>query len=66
MMKSRVSCQLSRRPNGDVTGKMIGEDGQILDTRYFGKFTEKEFKHLSKVIMQEMPTTVADIELVRN
>jgi hypothetical protein len=67
MTKPKISCQLRRRPDGEVFGEMIGEDGQVLDARFFGKFTEKEFERLFEVIRQEMPyTTIADIELSGN
>jgi len=46
---------------------MIGEDGQVLDTRFFGKFNEREFEHLIRVIELEMPEMiVADIKLSGN
>jgi acylphosphatase len=66
-MKQKVSCQLRRRPDGEVSVIMIGKDGQVLDTRFFGKFTEKQFEQLFQVIRQEMPgTTVVEIELSGN
>jgi hypothetical protein len=65
--KPNISCQLRRRPDGEVFGAMIDKGGQVLDTRFFGKFTEKEFEQLFKVIKQELPgTTIADIELSGN
>lgn len=66
-MKPRASCHLQRLPDGEVIGEIIGEDGRVLETKHFGKYTEEDFGRLSDAIKREMPDMeVADIEISGN
>lgn len=66
-MKPKASCHLRRLPGGEVIGEIVGEDGRILETKHFGKYTEKEFERLSEAIKQEIPQlAVTDVEISGN
>ncbi|MEJ2696127.1 MAG: hypothetical protein P8013_05725 [Candidatus Sulfobium sp.] len=66
-MKPKASCHIRRLPDGEVIGEIVGEDGRVLETRHFGKYTEEDFKRLSSVIKQEMPgLDVTGIEISGN
>lgn len=66
-MKPRAVCHLRRLRDGEVVGEVIGEDGQVLEMKHFGKYTEEEFGRLSRAIRQELPDIeITDIEISEN
>jgi hypothetical protein len=42
-------------PDGEVIGRIFDEQGSIVETRNFGKFSLAEFEKCSAVLNLEMP-----------
>jgi hypothetical protein len=55
VMKPKASFCLRRMPDGEVIGQIIDEQGCIVETRNFGKFSVEEFERCSAVLSLEMP-----------
>ncbi len=54
-MKPKASFCLRRMPDGEVIGQIIDEQGSIIETRNFGRFSVDEFEKCTAVLNVAMP-----------
>ncbi len=54
-MKPKAVFCLRRMPDGEVVGQIIDEQGSVVETRNFGKFSVEEFEKCSAVLNVAMP-----------
>ena len=54
-MKRNAAFCLRRMPDGEVIGEIIDEQGTVVETKNFGKFSVEEFEKCSAVLKLAMP-----------
>ncbi len=49
-MKPKRQMRVYRLQDGEVAAGIVDDRGELLDVKYFGKFTEEQYASLRKVI----------------